>query len=94
MYKPIATKDQWEDFLSSLVWQDLKSFIEGEINTSRDLLEGLVTMDPEDRIPSDDELRGSCRSMRWLLNNIEGWASGMIPIPTSQVTGSNITEFV
>lgn len=74
-----ATQEQWHHFTQNVVWHDLRSFLVECIEINRDILEGVLEQHPEYR-EVDDALRGRNRMARELLRNIEGWASGDIPI--------------
>jgi hypothetical protein len=52
-----------------------------DIEMNRDILEGEIEFGVDDQRPIDDVLRGANRCMRNLIRTIEGWASGMVPIP-------------
>lgn len=74
---PRATQQQWHDFAESILWLDLKDFMEDSIQVNRDILEGIyVQRDPEEL----DAIRGRCREIRRIIEVVEGWATGKIPI--------------
>lgn len=76
----ICTQGQWADFIESSIWRDLRQFFLEELETNRDLLEGIVILSDEGDQPSDDQLRGACATFRHIMTFVEGWADGSIPI--------------
>ncbi len=74
-----ATQAQWEDFIQTIVYRDLKEFLLEVIELNRDLLEGQLTQNEVLR-ETDEALRGRNRNARELLARIEGWADGSLPI--------------
>ena len=74
-----ATEEQWKDFVKTIVWLDLKDFLRDTIELNRDLLEGHLSQNESCR-ETDEALRGRNRMARDLIQRVEGWASGDLPI--------------
>lgn len=60
-----ASAEEWRSFLSSRIWQDLRTFLEVSMEDGKELL----SLEPEERAisASDDTLRGGIRMLRRVL---------------------------
>lgn len=74
-----ATRQQWQDLVESIVWQDLKELIRDSVELNRDIMEGVMSQEAASR-ESMEALRGRCRALRELVARVEGFADGTLPL--------------
>lgn len=62
-----ATRQHYEEFVTTTVWRDLLSYIQEALELNRDLLEGLSDVESGESV---DTLRGRCHSLRDLVRYV------------------------
>jgi hypothetical protein len=81
----LCGQERWKQFINDPIWIDLRQMLVDDIEMNRDILEGEIEFGLDEQRPSDDALRGANKCMRNLILTIEGWASGMVPIPIDPI---------